>query len=274
MFIFSEENKANRKEQKLKESLPWVEKYRPSSFDDIVGNDDIIKLLRNFSTKGNCPNMILSGSSGTGKTTSILCLVYEMLGRNIKDSVLELNASDDRGIEVVRVKIKEFARKKIDLPEGFHKIVILDEVDSMTTKAQQALRRIIEVYANSTRFALSCNISSKIIGPIQSRCSILRFNRLTDENIAERLEYVCKSENIEYTDEGIKSLIFTSDGDMRNAINNLESTYIGFGSITDTNVFKVCDQPHPNVIKDILEACFKADINLALKYLNILHPVL
>ncbi|PKI65314.1 hypothetical protein CRG98_014278 [Punica granatum] len=197
--------------------MPWVEKYRPSKVVDIVGNEDAVSRLQVIARDGNMPNLILSGPPGTGKTTSILALAHELLGPNYREGVLELNASDDRGIDVVRNKIKMFAQKKVTLPPGRHKIVILDEADSMTSGAQQALRRTMEIYSNSTRFALACNTSSKIIEPIQSRCALVRFSRLSDQEILGRLMVVLEAE-------------------------------------------KVCDQPHPlhvkNMVRQVLEGKF------------------
>ncbi|KAI5411350.1 Equilibrative nucleotide transporter 6 [Lathyrus oleraceus] len=177
--------------------VPWVEKYRPSKVVDIVGNEDAVSRLQVIARDGNMPNLILSGPPGTGKTTSILALAHELLGPNYREAVLELNASDDRGIDVVRNKIKMFAQKKVTLPPGRHKVVILDEADSMTSGAQQALRRTMEIYSNSTRFALACNTSSKIIEPIQSRCAIVRFSRLSDQEILGRLMVVVQAEKRE-----------------------------------------------------------------------------
>ncbi|KAJ3077969.1 replication factor C subunit 4, partial [Quaeritorhiza haematococci] len=174
--------------------LPWVEKYRPILLKDIVGNEETVARLQVIAQEGNMPNLIISGSPGIGKTTSILCLAHELLGPSYKEAVLELNASDDRGIDVVRNRIKMFAQKKVTLPPGRHKIIILDEADSMTPGAQQALRRTMEVYSNTTRFALACNISSKIIEPIQSRCAILRYTRLSDNQILKRLMEICEAE--------------------------------------------------------------------------------
>ncbi|KAH9982879.1 P-loop containing nucleoside triphosphate hydrolase protein, partial [Lactifluus volemus] len=213
----------------LSYELPWVEKYRPSVLDDIVGNSDTISRLKVIAKDGNVPHLIISGMPGIGKTTSIHCLAHQLLGDAYKEGVLELNASDERGIDVVRNKIKSFAQKKVTLPPGRHKLVILDEADSMTAGAQQALRRTMEIYSNTTRFCLACNMSNKIIEPIQSRY-------------------------------GLTALIFTSEGDMRQAINNLQSTWSGFGFVSGDNVFKVCDQPHPIVVQGMIRACSKGDI--------------
>ena len=141
--------------------------------------------------------------------------------RTHTQQVLELNASDARGIDVVRDKIKMFAKKRVNLPAGQHKLVILDEADSMTAAAQQAMRRTMELFSSTTRFALACNTSNKITEPIQSRCAILRFTRLSDEQLLRRLQYVCKEEGVSYEPEGLEALIFTAEGDMRNALNNL-----------------------------------------------------
>ncbi|GAB2235218.1 hypothetical protein Droror1_Dr00027713 [Drosera rotundifolia] len=240
--------------------IPWVEKYRPTRVADIVGNEDAISRLQVIAHDGNMPNLILAGPPGTGKTTSILALAHELLGPNYKEAVLELNASDDRGIDVVRNKIKMFAQKKVTLPPGRHKIIILDEADSMTSGAQQALRRTMEIYSNTTRFALACNTSSKIIDPIQSRCALVRYARLSDQEILGRLMVVIEAEKVPYVSEGLEAIIFTADGDMRQALNNLQATFSGFRFINQDNVFKVCDQPHPlhvkNMIRTILEGKF------------------
>jgi replication factor C subunit 2/4 len=160
---------SSKVQEKLSDEIPWVEKYRPVLLKDIVGNSETTSRLQIIANEGNLPNIIISGPPGTGKTTSIHCLANEMLQDHYKDAVLELNASDDRGIDVVRNNIKLFAQKKVTLPPGKHKIIILDEADSMTTGAQQALRRTMEIYSNTTRFALACNMSNKIIEAIQSR---------------------------------------------------------------------------------------------------------
>jgi replication factor C subunit 2/4 len=196
-----------------------------------------------------------------------------------KEAVLELNASDDRhippllltrcsGIDVVRNRIKAFAQKKVTLPPGRHKIIILDEADSMTSGAQQALRRIMEIYADTTRFALACNLSSKIIEPIQSRCATLRYTKPSDKQILRRIKEICDMEGVEYDPEGLESILFTAEGDMRQAVNNLQSTYYGFGRVTAANVFRVCDQPHPVAVKEILQSCVYGDVDGALREMN------
>lgn len=243
--------------------LPWVEKYRPRLVKDIVGNVEAVGRLQVIAEEGNLPNVILAGPPGTGKTTSVLCLAHQLLGSSFHDAVLELNASDDRGIDVVRNKIKMFAQKKVTLPPGRHKIIILDEADSMTSGAQQALRRTMEIYSNTTRFALACNQSTKVIEPIQSRCAIVRYSKLADKEILSRVIYVCQQEKVPYVPEGLEAIIFTADGDMRQALNNLQATHSGFSLINQDNVFKVCDQPHPILVANLISHCLSAEIDNA-----------
>lgn len=238
----------------LKLELPWVEKYRPKVLKDIVGNEETIERLKQIALDGNMPNMIISGLPGIGKTTSVLCLAHELLGKSYSDAVLELNASDDRGIDVVRNQIKHFAQKKCQLPPGRQKVIILDEADSMTAGAQQALRRTMELYSNTTRFAFACNQSNKIIEPLQSRCAILRYSKLSDEQVLKRLLEIIKAEDVKYTNDGLEAIIFTAEGDMRQAINNLQSCVAGHGLVNGDNVFKIVDSPHPLIVKKMLMA--------------------
>ncbi|KAG5673978.1 hypothetical protein PVAND_003974 [Polypedilum vanderplanki] len=254
--------------QDKKKNVPWIEKYRPQIFEEIMGNEEIVSRLKVFATQGNTPNIIISGPPGVGKTTTILCLARILLGENFRKAVLELNASNERGIDVVRNKIKMFAQQKVILPKGHHKIIILDEADSMTEGAQQALRRTMEIYSNTTRFALACNNSEKIIEPIQSRCAMIRFSKLTDAQVLAKCIVVCQKENLYYTEDGLEAIVFTAQGDMRQALNNLQSTANGFGKITSENVFKVCDEPHPLLVQDMLQHCINGDIHKSYKIMK------
>lgn len=262
-----------------------VEKYRPVFLDDVVGNTETIERLKIIAKEGNMPHVIISGMPGIGKTTSVLCLARQLLGDAYKEAVLELNASDERGtdlteitrisltdtllgIDVVRNRIKGFAQKKVTLPPGRQKLVILDEADSMTSGAQQALRRTMEIYSATTRFAFACNQSNKIIEPLQSRCAILRYARLTDAQLVKRLLQIIEAEKVEYSEDGLAALVFSAEGDMRQAINNLQSTFAGFGFVSGDNVFKVVDSPHPIKVQAMIKACFEGQINAAMEILK------
>lgn len=269
MVVEEAESASTNKPTKSGHNLPWIEKYRPQKFDDIVGNEDTVSRLDVFAKNGDCPNIIIAGPPGVGKTTTILCLARALLGPAFSSAVLELNASNDRGIDVVRNKIKMFAQQKVTLPMGRQKIVILDEADSMTEGAQQALRRTMELHSRTTRFALACNNSEKIIEAIQSRCAMLRYGKLTDAQVLAKIIEVCRTEQVSYTEDGLEAIVFTAQGDMRQALNNLQSTYNGFGHVNSENVFKVCDEPHPLLVKDMLRHCTDGNINKA--YLVMAH---
>lgn len=264
---------ANQTPVKIHERDVWLEKFRPTEFTDIVGNEEAVTRLAEFAKDGNMPNIILHGPPGCGKTTVILCMARKILGPQMKDAVLELNASNDRGLEVVRNKIKMFAQAKVTLEPGKQKLVILDEADAMTEAAQQALRRIIEIYSKTTRFAFACNVFDKIIEPIQSRCAVVKFNRLNDTQLRNKLVEICKEMRVTYDDKGLDAIIYTAQGDMRQAINNLQSTFDGFEEITEENVFKVCDEPPPIIIENIIANCIKGNLKEADKCLSHLYKL-
>ncbi|VDL81339.1 unnamed protein product [Nippostrongylus brasiliensis] len=236
-----------------KSNIPWVEKYRPQKLEEIVGNEEIIQSLGFFVENGNPPHFIMSGPPGCGKTTAIWAMARESLGD---------------GIDVVRNKIKTFCQTKVTLPPKRQKLIILDEADSMTEGAQQALRRIMENYSETTRFALACNQSDKIIEPVQSRCANLRFSKLTDAQLAHRLEEVCKAEGVSYDDEGLNALLFTAQGDMRQALNNLQCTVSAYDYVSAENVLKVCDEPHPQLMANMLTLCAEQKIKDAAQIIH------
>lgn len=242
---------------KYKVGEPWVEKYRPQTLDDVIGNESAVNQLKEIARNGDLPNMIITGTSGSGKTSSILCLAKHLLGSKFKENVLELNASDDRGIDVIRSKINVFSSKVSNLDKGKFKIVILDEADSMIDIAQRALRRQMDIHHKTTRYIFSCNIGSNIISSIQSRCSVLHYTVLNENQMVKKAVEICKKENIKFTNEGLEMLAFTANGDMRKMINNLQSVACAFGSMTKGNIMEICYIPYPDQLRRCLDLCFE-----------------
>ncbi|MHB8545151.1 MAG: replication factor C small subunit [Nitrosotalea sp.] len=220
----------------MNESSMWVEKYRPIKISSIINQKEIVGSLRSLlKNTSEMPHLLFSGSAGVGKTTTALCLAREILGESWREHTLELNASDERGINMVRERVKKFARfSGLDTSIPF-KLIILDEADEMTSDAQTALRRIIEDTAKHCRFIMIANNISKIIEPLQSRCAVFRFTRISEEDIIIHLEEICKKEKIKYTQEGLKTLYQHSEGDMRHSINMLQAT-ASVGIINEDNV--------------------------------------
>ncbi len=213
----------------------WVEKYRPTKLSEIVNQTEIIGSLEALiKDPTDMPHLLFSGSAGVGKTTTALCLSRQILGEYAKDYTLELNASDERGIEMVREKVKKFSRYAgmVDIP---FKIIILDEADEMTSAAQTALRRIIEDTAKICRFILIANNVSKIIEPIQSRCATFKFTSIPEEDVITRLEEIAKKEKVKTDKKGLKAIYDYSEGDLRHAINLMQAT-ASLGGVTEENV--------------------------------------
>jgi len=231
--------------------LLWAEKYRPRSLDDIVNQEEIVKRLKKFVEEKNMPHLLFVGPPGTGKTTAAHALAHDLYGENYLQYMLELNASDERGIDTIRTKVKEFARSRT--PPGIpFKIVLLDEADNMTADAQQALRRLMEMYTTSTRFILIANFPSKIIEPIQSRCALFRFTPLKKEDVIARLKWICEQEKCKYTEEGLETIYEISEGDMRRAINVLQAA-AAIGTVTPEIVYKVVGLAHPREIREMIK---------------------
>jgi len=228
--------------------LPWTEKYRPKKLHDIVGQEQIVGRLEAYVKARSMPHLLFAGSAGVGKTTAAMAIAREMFG-DITHDFLELNASDERGIDVVRSKIKDFART---MPLfGDFKIIFLDESDSLTSEAQNALRRTMEQYTGTCRFILSCNYSSKIIEPIQSRCAVFRFTRLTRESVKKYLEKILKAEGVKHDEAGLEAILYVSEGDMRRAINILQSA-AALGAVNEDHVYSITTRARPEDIKTLL----------------------
>ena len=247
-------------------NLPWVEKYRPKNLNDIVGQDKIINSLKNIFNGGSFPHLLFYGGSGSGKTSTILAILNEYFGKKKKLMVMRLDASDDRGINSVREEIKGFAEKKNYFSKGI-KVIILDEADSMTFDAQFALRRIIEKYSNNTRFCLICNYDNKIIPAIKSRCVEFKYNPINEDIMVNHLEKIADKEKLKYSKEAFKVLHNISKGDLRKAINLMQSASIvqkgNKGIKLDTTMcYNVSGYPLPQQIKEITNILVNDKINL------------
>ena len=236
----------------------WTEKYRPHKFEDMVGQDEIIKKVQSLTRSLNIPHLLFAGPAGTGKSTLALIIVKELFGIHWKENYLELNASDERGIDVVRQKVKNFARTKAIGNVPF-KVIFLDEADALTKEAQQALRRTMENYTSTCRFVMSCNYSSKILDPIQSRCAIFRFKLLEKKDIQRRVNFIAERENLQISEETIEALYEASEGDFRRVINLLQASASISPSITSELVNTLMSSAKPADIKIVLEYALSGD---------------
>ena len=241
----------------------WTEKYRPKNLSEVRGQDDIINRLKAFVSSKSMPHMLFAGMQGTGKTTSFLALARDLYGDTWKDNVLELNASDDRGINIVRTSIKDFARTKAVSDKVPFKLIFLDEADALTKDAQHALRRTMEDYASNVRFCLSCNYSSKIIPPIQSRCAMFRFRPLIREVIVNLLKEIATRENIVIHDDAANFVYDASEGDCRKAENMLQACSAIATEVTVEVVREVVAFAEPTELYEIIKLSLAGDFNSA-----------
>ena len=240
----------------------WTERYRPKNLDDVVGQKHVTERLKAYVRSGNMPHLLLTGPAGTGKTTCSLALAKEMFGGEWKGNFIELNASDERGIDVVRGKIKEFARTA-PLGKADFKIIFMDEADALTSDAQAALRRTMERYSKICRFILSCNYASKIIDPIQSRCAVFRFSPLTSEAVKEYLMKIVTSENVKIDDKALDALVHVARGDMRRAINSLQVAASTGKEINIDIIYQTTGMAQPAEVLAMLETALSGTFTAA-----------
>ena len=240
----------------------WTEKYRPRTLHEIVNQEEIIERLERFVKEKSMPNCLFAGPPGTGKTTAALCLAVDLFGKDYHKNYLELNASDESGIDVVRTTVKDFART-ISMAEAPFKILVLDEADNMTPDAQQALRRTMEMYTNTCRFILACNYFSKVIEPIQSRCAFFRFAPLKPEDVKARVKHICGAEKVEITPSGLEALIYVGGGDLRRVVNMLQSAAAVGDKIDEKGIYRIAGRVSPKELKEILEKALDGDFNAA-----------
>lgn len=243
----------------------WIEKYKPHNFDNYIGHKTIKNIIIKLIDNNNFHNLILYGPPGIGKTTIIdICAKY-IYGKEYKHYVLELNGSDERGINIVRDNIHKYSNTNTIYSNSF-KLVILDEIDSMTQDAQYALKEIIETYEHNVKFCLICNFINKLIYPLQSCCIIFRLSPIDNNNIKKYLKNIITNENIEYNNDGIQSIIDLSSGDLRKACNNLNSVYLSYNKITKNNVFECLGIPKNIEINNLFKKLKTDNLNDVIEY--------
>ena len=239
----------------------WIEKYRPESLADVKGHEDIVPRLSKYVEQDDLPHLMFAGPAGVGKTASAGAIARELYGDDWREHFLELNASDQRGIDVVRDRIKNFARSSFGGVE--YRIIFLDEADALTSDAQSALRRTMEQFSHNTRFILSCNYSSQIIDPIQSRCAVFRFTELDDDAVDEQVREIADAEGIELTDDGVEALVYAAAGDMRKAINGLQAAAVMGEIVDEETVFAITATARPEEVEAMVDRAITGDFTAA-----------
>ena len=237
----------------------WVEKYRPKTLNEMVNQESIVSRLKEMLKAKDIPHLLFAGPPGTGKTAAILAFARDFYGEeSYRVNCLELNASDERGIDVIRVNVKNFARTR-GLTGVPFKIIILDEADHLTDEAQHALRRTMEVFARTCRFCLICNYSSRVIPPIQSRCALFRFKPLNDEDLSSRLRDVAEREDVKLTKEGLEAILEVAEGDLRKAINTLQASAALGKEVTYNAVYDVIGMIKPTDVFEVVKLALKSE---------------
>lgn len=286
-----------------RKTLPWTEKYRPATLDEVVAHDEILGTLRRLMKLGSMPHLLFYGPPGTGKTTTIRACAHHLYGKDrIRANVLEMNASDDRGIDVVRNQVREFSSTSsifsmmgpssstsTGSSSAPFKLVVLDEADQMSHDAQAALRRVIEKYTKNVRFCILCNHINKVIPALQSRCTRFRFAPVKKAAMMPRLRHVVEQEGVPFTPEGLAAAYRLCQGDLRRCLNTMQSAALSMNSITEESVYRVTGNPTPTevtaLVSDMLSADFatcwpKVEAAVAEKGLSMMdlvreiHPVM
>ncbi|MBT3836031.1 replication factor C small subunit [Candidatus Woesearchaeota archaeon] len=242
----------------IQESSIWTEKYRPQTFDEVKGQQEIVSKIQAFVASGNMPHLLFSGPAGIGKTTLSLVIAKQLFGENWRQNTLELNASDERGIDVIRVKVKDFARTR-SIGNVPFKLIYLDESDALTRDAQQALRRTMENYTKTCRFVLSCNYSSKIIDPIQSRCAVFRFKPLPKEDVFTVITKIAGQEGLQISEDSKQALYDITNGDCRRLENIMQSCAVISTTITPELVYSMASVAKPKEVNEVLTYAAKGD---------------
>ncbi len=240
----------------------WAEKYRPKKFSEIINQEHVISRVKAFVEEKNIPHMLFAGPAGTGKTTTALVIARSLYGDAWRQNILELNASDSRGIDVIRGRVKDFARTKA-IGEVPFKLIVLDEADALTNEAQQALRRTMEDFSDITRFILICNYSSKIIDPIQSRCVVFRFKAMDESHVRKFVERIVKSEKLKIDEKAIKAVIEIAEGDLRRVSNLLQAASALSTKITEDVVYEVASLAKPKDVREMVETSLKGSFQKA-----------
>ncbi|MBI4148174.1 replication factor C small subunit [Candidatus Woesearchaeota archaeon] len=257
----------------MDESIIWTEKYRPKTFDDVIGQDHIVQKLKSFVEKKNLPHLLFAGPAGVGKSTLALVIARTLYGDTWKENFLELNASDERGIDVVRIKVKDFARTRAIGTVPF-KIIFLDECDALTREAQQALRRTMETTTTTCRFILACNYSSKIIDPIQSRCAVFRFKPFDDAQRQKMLDNIAATEKLTIEPDAKTALVSVSEGDGRRLANLIQTCASVAPTITASNVYDLASTLSPHELQALMQLLVQqkfVDARAKLHELLVLH---